>query len=85
MYLYMYLARYEVQCKRYKPNSKSIAHLSNVKIRVMHIHYIGRLISIDLSKYICTIYLCNLNVVFKDLRCIQTLWINIEYTTFKFM
>ena len=28
----MYLARYEVQCKRYEPNSKSIAHLSNVKI-----------------------------------------------------
>ena len=38
----MYLARYDVECKRYKPNFKSITHLSNVKIRVVHIHYIGK-------------------------------------------
>ena len=40
----MYLARYDVECKRYKPNFKSITHLSNVKIRVVHIHYIGKAI-----------------------------------------
>ena len=63
MYLYMYLARYEVQCKRYEPNSKSIAHLSNVKIRI---HYIGKQISINLSKYVQLMLIYKLYVVFKD-------------------
>ena len=44
IYIHMYLARYDVECKRYKPNLKSITHLSNVKIRVVHIHYIGKAI-----------------------------------------
>ena len=44
IYIHMYLARYDVECKRYKPNFKSITHLSNVKIRVVHIHYKGKAI-----------------------------------------
>ena len=69
----MYLSRYYVQCKRYNPNSKSITHLSNVKIRVVHIHYvyrkhIGKQISIDLSKYVCTIYAYFLSI-YRFQRC----------------
>ena len=67
------------------PKALHIYQMSKFVLCTMHIHYVGKQISIDLSKYICTIYLYNLYVVFKDVRCIQTLWINIEYTTFKFM